>query len=51
MPNGFTPIVTTVFLLIFVATLLLGMETKGKVLGFDVELTHRPQASSRVVPV
>ena len=52
MPSGFTLpmlLVTTVFLLIFVVALLLGPETKGKILVSDIELTHAPQASS--VPV
>ena len=49
MPNGFTLpmlIVTIVFLLIFVTALLLGPETKGKILVSDIELKHAPQASS-----
>jgi SHS family lactate transporter-like MFS transporter len=53
MPSGFTLpmlIVTTVFLLIFVVALLLGPETKGKILVSDIELTHAPQAA-REVPV
>ena len=37
------------FLLIFVVALLLGPETKGKILVSDIELKHAPQASS--VPV
>jgi MFS transporter, SHS family, lactate transporter len=52
MPSGFTLpmlLVTTVFLLIFVVALLLGPETKGKILVSDIELKHAPQASS--VPV
>jgi SHS family lactate transporter-like MFS transporter len=52
MPNGFTLpmlLVTTVFLLIFVVALLLGPETKGKILVSDIELKHTPPASS--VPV
>ena len=49
MPSGFTLpmlLVTTVFLLIFVVALLLGPETKGKILVSDIELKHAPQASS-----
>ena len=52
MPNGFTLpmlLVTTVFLLIFVVALLLGPETKGKILVSDIEPKPAPQASS--VPV
>jgi SHS family lactate transporter-like MFS transporter len=51
MPSGFTLpmlIVTTVFLLIFVVALLLGPETKGKILVSDIELRHAPQAAGEV---
>jgi MFS transporter, SHS family, lactate transporter len=48
MPTGFTLpmlIVTTVFLLIFALALILGPETKGKVLVSDIELGHAPALS------
>ena len=52
MPNGFTLpmlLITTVFLLIFVVALLLGPETKGKILVSDIELRRVPQAPSVAV--
>jgi MFS transporter, SHS family, lactate transporter len=52
MANGFTLpmlIVTIAFLLIFVLALMLGPETKGKVLVADIELRPAPQPSSVAV--
>jgi SHS family lactate transporter-like MFS transporter len=52
--HGFTIpmlVVTIVSLLIFAFALLLGPETKGKVLISDIELHHSPQAPSREVRV
>ena len=54
MPTGFTQpmlIITTVFLLIFALALILGPETKGKVLVSDIELVHEPAVSSQAAKV
>ena len=52
MPDGFTIpmlIVTVVSEIVFIIALLLGPETKGKVLVSDIELVHEPQRTAPAV--
>ncbi len=54
MPNGFTfpmLVITIGFLLVFVGALLLGPETKGKILISDIELGHEPALASQAARI